>query len=108
MRKTFDWPYFSRAAYIKIKVKCICRFVSNYQESLVRYARQKQADVVGTGHVHRPETRPTYANCGDWVENCTALVEPFDGRLEIVHVERDGMGSVAPPAEDLEEAEALA
>ena len=26
-----------------------------------------------------------YCNDGDWVESCTALVEHFDGRLEIVH-----------------------
>lgn len=25
-----------------------------------------------------------YANCGDWVESCTALVEHLDGHLEIV------------------------
>jgi hypothetical protein len=26
-----------------------------------------------------------YCNDGDWVESCTALVEHFDGALEIVH-----------------------
>jgi len=26
----------------------------------------------------------TYVNCGDWVESCTAVVEHFDGRLEII------------------------
>jgi hypothetical protein len=26
-----------------------------------------------------------YCNDGDWVESLTALVEHFDGRLEIVH-----------------------
>jgi len=26
-----------------------------------------------------------YCNSGDWVESCTALVEHFDGRLEILH-----------------------
>jgi hypothetical protein len=26
-----------------------------------------------------------YCNDGDWVESCTALVEHFDGRLELVH-----------------------
>ena len=25
-----------------------------------------------------------YVNDGDWVESCTALVEHFDGRLEIL------------------------
>ena len=25
-----------------------------------------------------------YLNCGDWVENCTALVEHLDGKMEII------------------------
>jgi hypothetical protein len=25
-----------------------------------------------------------YCNSGDWVESCTALVEHFDGRLELI------------------------
>jgi hypothetical protein len=45
-------------------------------------------DGVVCGHIHKPELREigglTYANCGDWVESCTALVEHEDGRLEIV------------------------
>ena len=92
-RRKFDWPYFSLAAYVKKKVKYIVDFVSNYQESLLRYARSRKADIIITGHIHRPEIKPIeellYANCGDWVENCTALVEHFDGRLEILYVERD-------------------
>ena len=26
-----------------------------------------------------------YINTGDWVESCTAVVEHFDGRMEIIH-----------------------
>ena len=26
----------------------------------------------------------TYVNSGDWVESCTAAVEHFDGRMEII------------------------
>ncbi len=26
-----------------------------------------------------------YFNDGDWVESCTALVEHFDGRMELLH-----------------------
>jgi len=26
-----------------------------------------------------------YYNDGDWVEGCTALVEHFDGRMELLH-----------------------
>jgi hypothetical protein len=29
----------------------------------------------------------SYANCGDWIERASALVEHADGRLEIVDVE---------------------
>jgi UDP-2,3-diacylglucosamine pyrophosphatase LpxH len=109
MRKKFGWPYFSLAAYVKTKVKYICQFVSSYHDSLVRYGRQKQADIVVTGHIHRPEIKPmeemTYANCGDWVENCTALVEHNDGRLEVIYVDRDNaLPDVPQPEEELEEA----
>jgi hypothetical protein len=44
------------------------------------------------GHIHEPrlESRAdgiVYANCGDWIERASALVEHADGRLEIVDVE---------------------
>jgi hypothetical protein len=41
------------------------------------------------GHVHKPEIRIIeriqYFNDGDWVESCSALVEHWDGRLELVN-----------------------
>jgi predicted phosphodiesterase len=40
------------------------------------------------GHIHHAAIRDQdgvrYLNCGDWVESCTAIVEHFDGRFEIV------------------------
>jgi hypothetical protein len=40
------------------------------------------------GHIHKAEIRTIdgilYCNDGDWVESCTALVEHFDGRLEVL------------------------
>jgi hypothetical protein len=40
------------------------------------------------GHIHhaviRNDSGLSYINCGDWVESCTAVVEHFDGRFEIV------------------------
>ena len=59
-------------------------------------ARQPQAAVDSTGRIHvvfgsgdsihycRSEDGLAYINCGDWVESCTAVVEQFDGRIEIV------------------------
>jgi hypothetical protein len=41
------------------------------------------------GHIHTAEVRDIngvqYYNDGDWVEGCTALVEHFDGRMEVLH-----------------------
>ena len=41
------------------------------------------------GHIHTAEEREIngiqYYNDGDWVESATALVEHFDGRMEILH-----------------------
>ena len=58
-------------------------------------------------------TGTTYANCGDWIERATALVEHADGTLEIVDVAAllASIGWEADPAEpqeaiDLQEAAA--
>lgn len=108
VRRKLGRPYWSLAAFLKRKVKYICEFVSNYEESLARYAREKGAQVVLTGHIHRPEIKQVgdilYCNDGDWVENCTALVEHLDGRLELLHVERELTTVPAPaPKEPLPE-----
>ena len=38
-----------------------------------------------------------YINTGDWVESCTAVVEHFDGRMEIVHWAHMKAESSSPP-----------
>jgi UDP-2,3-diacylglucosamine pyrophosphatase LpxH len=51
-------------------------------------ARSLGAQGVICGHIHQPVIRErdgmSYMNCGDWVEHCTALVEHWDGRFELV------------------------
>jgi len=41
------------------------------------------------GHIHWAALKEVdgllYANCGDWVDSCTAIVEHESGRLELVH-----------------------
>ena len=41
------------------------------------------------GHIHHPahvdEDGFTYLNCGDWIENCTAVVESETGHLSLLH-----------------------
>jgi len=51
------------------------------------------------GHIHWASLKEVdglvYANCGDWVDSCTAIVEHHDGRLELVDW---GAASRARPA----------
>jgi UDP-2,3-diacylglucosamine pyrophosphatase LpxH len=100
-RRKMGLRYWSLAAYLKQKVKMICEFASDYEKTLARYAREQGCDAVLSGHIHRPAMKDVdgvlYLNDGDWVENCTAVVEHFDGRLELLHVERDG----APVTQEL-------
>ena len=60
-----------------------------FEQTLAQEARRHNTDGVICGHIHTAEIRKfgdiVYYNDGDWVEGCTALVEHFDGRIEILH-----------------------
>ena len=88
LRHWFGRPEWSLSAYVKQRVKNIVKFVTDYEQALAREARKRGADGVICGHIHKAEIREfdglAYYNTGDWVESCTALVEHFDGRLEII------------------------
>ncbi len=63
---------------------------TNYEQSVIDYAVESGFDGVVCGHVHRPQIKTDlpngfiYVNTGDWVENCTVVVEHMDGRLELL------------------------
>ncbi len=80
-----DW---SLSAYVKHKVKNAVAFIGAFEQAVVRYARDFHVQGVLCGHIHQPAIREidgtTYYNCGDFVESCTALVEHFDGRIELL------------------------
>ena len=66
-------------------------------------AKRRKMDGVICGHIHKAELREVdgilYCNDGDWVESCTALVEHWDGRLEIVQWQKTSApGRVAAEA----------
>jgi UDP-2,3-diacylglucosamine pyrophosphatase LpxH len=69
-------------------VKNAVNFIGEFERTLQGEARRHRVDGVICGHIHhaviRVEDSLTYVNCGDWVESCTAVVEHFDGRLEII------------------------
>jgi len=88
IRRAFGWPYWSISAAIKHKIKRAVEFISRFEIAIVREAHRRGADGVICGHIHTPEIRDIngihYCNDGDWVESCSALVEHFDGRLELL------------------------
>jgi UDP-2,3-diacylglucosamine pyrophosphatase LpxH len=80
--------YWSLAGYAKRKVKTALNFMFDFEDSAIHHARERGLDGVICGHIHWATIREidglTYVNCGDWVDSCTAIVEHFDGRLELV------------------------
>ncbi|MGC1272001.1 MAG: UDP-2,3-diacylglucosamine diphosphatase [Croceibacterium sp.] len=89
VRRWFGLPYWSLSKMAKKKVKNAVEFIYKFEEVVTRAAAQRKVDGVVCGHIHTGEMRSfdgvEYYNDGDWVEGCTALVEHFDGRMEILH-----------------------
>ena len=101
LRRGLGFGYWSFASYIKLKAKAAVKYVTDYEEAMIQYGGKIGVDGVICGHVHRPEIRPVgrilYMNCGDWVENCTALAEDAEGRFQLIrfhenHVHSAGGG----------------
>nr|WP_047169735.1 UDP-2,3-diacylglucosamine diphosphatase [Sphingomonas sp. Y57] len=89
VRQWFDLPYWSLSKHAKHKVKNAVEFISRFEEAVAHEAGERGVDGVVCGHIHTAEIRQfgniVYYNDGDWVEGCTALVEHFDGRMEVLH-----------------------
>jgi UDP-2,3-diacylglucosamine pyrophosphatase LpxH len=89
VRRRFGLPYYSLSKMAKHKVKNAVAFISAFEEVVAKAAAGRGVDGVVCGHIHTAEIRHLqgieYYNDGDWVEGCTALVEHFDGRMEILH-----------------------
>lgn len=93
-----------------------------FERRLVALAQAAGMDGVVCGHSHRPALREVngavYANCGDWVDSFTALVEDESGALRLIDWAADpaarpvpgwgewGDWGEAEPAETPEAAEA--
>ena len=54
------------------------------EKVIEKFIAARGYDSTITGHTHDPMIKDRYMNCGDWVTNCTALVEHMDGTWEIV------------------------
>jgi UDP-2,3-diacylglucosamine pyrophosphatase LpxH len=88
LRARLGMSYWSLSGYLKHKVKTAMSYVNDFEVAVAKEARRRGHDGVVCGHIHRAEMRQIdgtlYCNDGDWVDSCTALVENFDGSLELV------------------------
>ena len=104
LRRMLGFGKWSLSAYIKHKVKKAVEFISRFEEAVVREAHARGCQGVICGHIHTPDNRMIdgihYLNDGDWVESCTALVEHFDGRFEIIDWKQQKPEIVMEPVEE--------
>ena len=77
--------------------------MDDFERTMADEARRQGADGVVCGHIHHAELRRIddilYANDGDWVESCTALVEAEDGTLSVLHWHDEAAPSIVPAPE---------
>ena len=88
IRRRLGYPYWSLSQWLKRQVKEAVKAIDRFESAMAGEARRRGFDGVVCGHIHHAEMREVggvlYLNDGDWVESCTALVEHFDGRLELI------------------------
>ncbi|QDT60013.1 UDP-2,3-diacylglucosamine hydrolase [Stieleria bergensis] len=74
--------------FVKGRVKRAVKMLSRYEDKIMSHAAEHDCDGIIFGHLHTPAIKKgdtvLYVNTGDWVENCTGLVEHLDGRFELV------------------------
>lgn len=87
-RRWHGKEYYSISKRVKAKVKSAVSFLDRYEQLLQNLARQNHCDGIICGHIHTPEDKQVgdvhYLNSGDWVESLTAIIEHYDGRMELV------------------------
>ena len=101
-RHVMGYPYWSLSAYLKSRVKDAVKFIGDFEHTVAAEAKRRGFDGVVCGHIHQAALKEIdgiiYANDGDWVESCTALVEHRDGRLEIIEWASSRQLSMLTPA----------
>ncbi len=95
IRRRFGFRYWSLSAYLKKQVKEAVKYIGNFESAVIHAVRERQMDGVICGHIHHAIISDfngiTYANCGDWVESCTAMAEDPDGSLRLIRWVDDSM-----------------
>ena len=102
-RSILGFGHWSLSAYVKAEVKNVVGFIGQFEESVVRYAKDFDVDGVICGHIHTASVRKIggveYFNTGDWVESCTAIVEHYDGTMQLLRPEITAPASEIPDSD---------
>lgn len=89
LRSSMGYPYWSLAGYLKQKAGRAMQYVHAFEKAVVSEAMKRRVDGVICGHIHRAALHEIdgvlYGNDGDWVENCSAIVERNNGALQLWH-----------------------
>jgi UDP-2,3-diacylglucosamine pyrophosphatase LpxH len=88
IRHKLGFGYWSLSKFLKHRVKKAVDFIFRFERNIAAYCKKRGFDGVICGHIHHAEIKEVggimYMNDGDWVESCTALVEHYDGKWEII------------------------
>ncbi len=87
-RRLSGKPYWSLSGYIKQRVDKANEAIERFKTASFDFVERHDMDAIVCGHIHHPEIEQRegilYLNDGDWIENCTALVEQQNGQIDLV------------------------
>ena len=78
-RRLKSWGYKrSLSKFLKDKVKEAVKFMTSFEEEIVRQGIKHNCATVMCGHIHHPDDKKIngvrYLNCGDWIENNSYII----------------------------------
>lgn len=91
LRKRFGASHGSRSPLeaVLARFNTMMNLGDRFERKLAALAAAAGAQGVICGHSHKPTLKQvdgiTYANCGDWVDSFTALVEDREGQFKLLH-----------------------
>lgn len=74
-----NWGYKrSLSKYLKNKVKEAVKFMTSFEQEIIRQGVKHNCHTVMCGHIHHPDDKVIdgirYLNCGDWIENNSYII----------------------------------
>ncbi len=87
--RALGFSYWSLPSFLKRRSKKAHQYIEQFERLAIARAKELNLDGIVCGHIHQAKLMEVegiiYANDGDWLEGCHALVEHMDGSLAIVH-----------------------